>query len=263
MKGLRSTSLLLLLTGCAAAPQKERVLRFCADPNNLPFSDQQERGFENAVARIVADELDARVEYVWWPQRRGFVRNTLRTGSCDIIAGVPFAYELVLTTRPYYRSSYMFVTRASAPAITSLDDPRLHELRIGVQVIGDDYTNTPPVHALTRRGVVGNLRAFRVQGDYSQPLPQAEIMEAVSQGVVDVAIVWGPLAGYLAQRSAVPLRLTRVEPRIDTPFLPMTFDIALGVRREDTALRDTLDAVLVRRAADIRTVLAEFGVPLE
>ncbi|MGQ0560908.1 MAG: quinoprotein dehydrogenase-associated putative ABC transporter substrate-binding protein [Gemmatimonadota bacterium] len=252
----------VLLTACTAAPQPERVVRFCADPNNLPFSDRQEGGFENAIARIIADELNARIEYTWWPQRRGFVRNTLRAGTCDIIAGVPYAYELVLTTRPYYRSSYVFVTRTDGPVVRSLNEPRLQSLRIGVQVIGDDYINTPPVHALTRRGVIGNLRPYRVQGDYGRVLSQADVVRAVAAGEVDVAIVWGPLAGYSIARLGLPLRLAPVQPNIDIPFLPMTFDIAMGVRRGDTALRDSLDAVLARREREIRALLGKYGVPV-
>lgn len=252
---------LITLAGCGAAAPSA-ALRVCADPNNLPYSNRAGAGFENAIAELIAADLDMRLEYVWWPQRRGFIRNTLRTGSCDVVMGVPYAYELVLATRPYYRSSYVFVTRLDGPEIMTLDDARLRDLRIGVQVIGEDYLNTPPVHALTRRGVIGNLRPYRVLGDYGAPEPQAPVVEAVANGDVDVAIVWGPLAGYTARRSTTPLRITAVQPQIDLPFLPMVYDISMGVRREDTWLRAQLDSALERRAEEIAAILAAFGIPV-
>jgi mxaJ protein len=257
----RATLLALLFAGCGAAPAGP-VLRVCADPNNLPFSNRAGDGFENELAELVADDMGARLEYTWWPQRRGFVRNTLRAGSCDVIMGVPYSYELVLATRPYYRSTYVFVTREEGPRIESLDDPRLRELRIGVQVIGEDYLSTPPVHALTRRGIIGTLAPYRVIGDYAAEMPQAPVVEAVADGAVDVAIVWGPLAGYTAQLQDVPLRITPVQPQIDLPFLPFVYDISMGVRREDAALQARLNDVLVRRADDIDAILFRYGVPV-
>jgi mxaJ protein len=247
--------------GCAAGPQP-RVLRFCADPNNLPFSNDRLEGFENRIAQLMAEDLGARVEYEWHAQRRGFIRNTLRAHECDIVAGVPSSFELALPTRPYYRSTYVFVYRAdSGLDIRSFDDPRLRDLRVGVQVVGDDYANSPPAHALGNRGIVNNISGFSVIGDYREEAPPARIMDAVADGTVDVAVVWGPLAGWYAQHHRLPVRLVPVEPQIDLPFLPFVFDMAMGVRREDTALREELDEVLQRRAADIDRILDEYGVP--
>jgi mxaJ protein len=238
-----------------------RALRVCADPNNLPFTNQRAEGFENRIAELVARDLGARLQYTWWAQRRGFIRNTLKSGSCDVVMGVPTGLGPVLATRPYYRSTYAFVTRRSTPQLESFDDPRLRKLRVGVQLIGDDFANTPPASALTHRGIVRNVRGYTVYGDYREPNPPSRIMRAVENGEIDVAIVWGPLAGYFAQRSPVPLRVTPVSPEIDVPYLPFVFDIAMGVRRQDAELRDSLDAVIARRQRDIDRILAGYGVP--
>jgi mxaJ protein len=240
-----------------------RELRVCADPNNLPFSNERGEGFENRLAELVAREMGATVRYTWWAQRRGFVRNTLRAGTCDVIMGVPSSYELVRPTRPYYRSTYVFVYAKDRPLdLRSLDDAVLRTARVGVHIIGDDYANAPPAHALSNRGIVSNVVGYSIYGDYAQPNPPARLVEAVAARDVDVAIVWGPLAGYFAKRSAVPLEIVPVSPAIDLPFLPFVFDIAMGVRREDEALQQELDAILERRADDIRALLEEYGVPV-
>ena len=238
------------------------TLRVCADPNNLPFSNHQGTGFENRLASLVAHDLGATVEYTWWAQRRGFVRNTLKAGSCDVIMGVPTGMDMVLRTAPYYRSTYVFVTRRDRGlTIRSLDDSVLRRVRVGVQLIGDDGANTPPAHALARRGIVQNVKGYTVYGDYAKESPPSRIIDAVAKGEVDVAIAWGPMAGYWARRSAVPLALTPVEPVRDGRF-PFVFDIALGVRRGDTTFRATLDSILTRRRGEIHRLLTEYGVPL-
>ena len=238
-----------------------RELRVCADPNNLPFSNAAGEGFENKIADIVAKELGATVSYTWWAQRRGFVRSTLKAGQCDLVLGIPTNLEMLRTTAPYYRSSYVFLTRSDAPEITSFNDPGLRTLRIGVQLIGDDGANSPPVQALGRRGIVGHLVGYPVYGDYSAPNPPARIIEAVANGEIDMAVVWGPLAGYFGSREKVPLRITPVFPQVDAPLLPMIYDISMGVRREDDALRSEVDAALAKHRAEIDSILAEYGVP--
>jgi mxaJ protein len=153
-KVLAGLVLVMTLTAFAAPPP----LRVCSDPNNLPFSNSRGEGFENKIAQLVARDLGTTVSYTWFAQRRGFVRNTLTAGKCDVIVGVPSSFELALTTRPYYRSTYVFVTRRDRRIdVTSLDDPRLRKLKIGVQIIGDDYASSPPAHALANRGIVGNV----------------------------------------------------------------------------------------------------------
>ena len=237
-------------------------LRVCADPNNLPFSNDRREGFENRLAEMVASELNATVRYTWWAQRRGFVRNTLGAGRCDVIMGVPQDYELVRTTRPYYRSSYVFLyPKSRGFDIRSFDDEELKRLRVGVHLIGDDYANAPPAHALSARGIFRNVVGYSIYGDYREPNPPARIVEAVARGEVDVAVVWGPLAGYFAARQPMPLEIVPVSPEMDSPALPFVFDISMGVRRDDTALQERLDAIIEDKRASIQAVLGDYGVP--
>jgi mxaJ protein len=246
----------------SVAWRTEHVLKVCADPNNLPFSNERGEGFENKIAELVARDLGARVEYTWWAQRRGFFRNTLKSGACDVVLGVPSGFEMALTTAPYYRSTYVFVSRESRKLdITSFDDPKLRQLKIGVQMIGDDFANTPPAHALAARGIVENVAGYTVYGDYALPNPPARIVDEVARGKIDVAVVWGPLAGYFAKHERVALTLTPVSPQIDRPFLPFVYDISMGVRRGDAELRDALEQIMGRRRVEIDRILDDYGVP--
>jgi mxaJ protein len=238
-----------------------RDLRICADPNNLPFSNDKLEGFENKIVAILGQELAVTPTYTWWAQRRGFVRNTLKAGDCDLVPGVPSQMELLRTTAPYYRSSYVFVTRPDGPAIGSLDDPILAKLKLGVQLIGNDGINTPPAHALARRGYVTNVRGYAVYGDYRLPNPPAHIIDAVASGEIDVAVAWGPLAGYFAAAESPELRVTPVLPQTDGSALPMVFDISMGVRSDENKLKDEIDAALARRRGEIDAVLAFYHVP--
>lgn len=257
---LALTAAACMAKGNAGEPARE--LRVCADPNNLPFTNRKLQGFENELADLVARDLGATVRYTWWPQRRGFIRNTLRAGECDVVMGIPSSFELALATRPYYRSTYVFVSRKDRGIeVRSFDDPVLKDLRIGVQIIGDDGYNAPPAHALASRGITGNVVGYTVYGDYSQPNPPARIVEAVANGEIDLAVVWGPLAGYFASRQRVPLEIVPVSPQIDMPFLPFVFDISMGVRREDVKLQAELDRILERRRPEIDALLDRYGVP--
>jgi mxaJ protein len=246
----------------AHAAHREKSLRVCSDPNNLPFSNQRGQGFENRIADLIARDRGENVEYTWWAQRRGFIRNTLKAGSCDVIMGVPTGMDMVLQTAPYYRSSYVFVTRQDSPLdIRTFDDPALRNVKVGVQLIGDDGANSPPAHALSNRGIIRNVKGYTVYGDYSKDSPPSRIIDAVAQREVDVAVAWGPMAGYWAQRSSVPLKLVPVQPQIDVPFLPFVFDIAIGVRRGDTTFRASLDSVLMRHRTQIERILDGYGIP--
>jgi mxaJ protein len=237
-----------------------RELHVCADPNNLPFSNQAGEGFENRIMAILARDLGAEVTYTWHAQRRGFVRETLKAGLCDVIPGTAAGMDMLRTTAPYYRSFYVFTARADRGLHPeSLDDPLLRELTIGVQLVGDDGANPPPAHALARRGLARNLRGYMVYGDYSQPDPPARILDAVAAGAVDIAAVWGPLAGWYARHSPVPLTLTPLRP--EEPGIPLAFDIAMGVRKPDKALVQELDTALARNRAAVEAVLDEYGIP--
>ena len=243
------------------SPAENRVLRVAADPNNLPFSNQRGEGFENKIAELIARELHCKLEYQWRAQRRGFFRETLKNGDADLVLGVPAHFDMALTTAPYYRSSYVFVTRAERQIhVASLDDPQLRKLKIGVQLIGNDGVDTPPAHALARRGIVENVRGFTLYGDYARQNPPAQIIEAVANGDVDVAIVWGPLAGFFAKQSPIPLAVTPVTPQRDGA-LTFAFDVSLGVRKTERELKDQLDKFLTERREEIDRILDDYNVP--
>jgi len=248
-----------LLTGAAPATP----LRVCADPNNLPFSNEQGEGFENQIAELLGRELHRPVAYTWAPEWRGFVRKTLGAGRCDVVLGIPASSDRVLATRPYYTSTYVFLSRRDRGLdIHSLDDPRLRRLRIGIHFIGDDYVNPPPAHALARRHIVDNVVGYSLYGNYARPNPPSDLVRAVARREVDLAIIWGPFAGYFAPPTGVPMRLEPVTPALDPPGLRFTFAIAAGVRPADTALRAAVDGALTRRQADIARLLRRYGVPL-
>ncbi|MCK1739622.1 substrate-binding domain-containing protein [Bradyrhizobium sp. 139] len=250
-----------LVTTAAATADGE--FRVCADPNNLPLSNSAEAGFENKLAAMVAEDLGKQVQYTWWAQRRGFIRNTLKAGKCDVVMGVPSGYDLVEATKPYYRSTYVFVTRQDRRLdLSSLLDSRLRHLVIGVHLIGDDGTNPPPAQALGEQGIVDNVRGYSIYGDYREADPPARLIEAVENGEIDIAAAWGPLGGYFAQRSAVPLTVTPI--RDYERFAPQQFRfaISMGVRKGDRALRDRLNAFIDAHRSEITSLLRNYGVPL-
>jgi mxaJ protein len=255
---------LLFLASAEAAKNAtaRRTLTVCADPNNLPFSNRAGQGFENKLVSLLAKEMGLEVSYVWWAQRRGYVRNTLNEEKCDLWPGVATGVERLATTRPYYRSTYVFVSRTrDRLAGLTFDDERLRSLTIGVQMIGDNAMNTPPAHSLARRGLTQNVRGYMLYGDYTKPNPPSQIIEAVAKGEIDVAVVWGPLAGYFASRSTVPLRLEPVTPAVDGAEAPMTFGISMGVRRDNVALREQLDSLIDRDTSKITALLNDYHVP--
>jgi quinoprotein dehydrogenase-associated probable ABC transporter substrate-binding protein len=247
-------ALALLLTGSLLFAQPAQ-LRVCADPDNLPFSNIQRQGFENQIAALLARDLHARLTYQWQRMGRGFVREYLNNGKCDLLIGIPRNFNAVLTTQPYYRSTYVFVTRRTAkfqPA--SFNDVELHGMRIGVQVLDDDYA--PPALALARRAMQANIVGFESTG-----ADASSLVDAVAHHKVDLAITWGPFAGYFAKRYPGALKITPVQPEVDPPGLPFTFAISMGVRQGNQALRDQLDRFLERREPDIQTILHRYGVP--
>ena len=266
---LLSASVLMVAALAAAAragPGNEpaaHTLRICADPNNMPFSDRAEEGFENRIASVLAHDMGATPAYTWWAQRRGFVRTTLAANQCDVIVGIAAGADNVLTTPAYYRSTYVFVTRRDRRLdISSFDDPRLRTLRVGLHVIGADYNSLPPGVALAGRGIVHNVVGYSIYGNYAKPSPPSALIRAVALGDVDVAIAWGPLAGYYAKQSAVPLAITPVATPTAGYGIPFSYDIAIGVRRGDRVLADKLSGVLVRRHAEIERILRDYGVPM-
>lgn len=261
----RVAAALALAALCSAAIGTEpaRELHVCAQPNNLPFSNQRLEGFENRLAQLVADELHATLRYTWRPQRRGFVRRTLNAGACDLVMGVPSRFEAVLASDAYYRSSYAFVyAKDRHTASGSFDDPALRRLRIGLHAVGADGASTPPAHALGRRGIVSNIVGYAMWDVDGIESPAGRIVDAVATGEIDLAIVWGPFAGYFAGRYPGRLGVRPVSPPPDMPTFAFAYDISIGVRQGNVALKRELDGVLERRRDDIRRILEQYGVPL-
>jgi mxaJ protein len=255
-------ALFIAARSAAAQEAPPRELRVCADPNNLPFSNQRLEGFENKVAQLVADELHATLLYTWMPQRRGFVRRTLSAHDCDLVVGVPSGFDPVLSTKPYYRSTYVFVyAKRRHLELRSFDDPVLRQLTIGLHAITEDGANTPPTHALARRGIIGNIVGFKMWDSEEVENPPGTIVDAVASGRIDTAIVWGPIAGYFAKRQPIELEVVPVSPSVDRS-LPLVFDMAMGVRHGEDRFKAELEEILDRRRQDIQQILRDFGVPL-
>jgi quinoprotein dehydrogenase-associated probable ABC transporter substrate-binding protein len=251
----------LCLALCAPLAAQTKTLRVCADPNNLPYSNQQQQGFENALAKLLAGDMGATLQYVWEPQRSKFFRKTLNAGVCDVVMEVPPGLENVAASEPYYRSTYVFVTRKDKNLdVRSIQDPRLKQLRIGVHIVGDDLV--PPARALIDEGMVRNLIGFSIFGRLSSVDPPAMLIHAVEDNKVDVAAAWGPLAGYFAKESPVSLRVEPICTDKPNRFAPMVFSIAMGVREGDAAILARLNDFIHRRKPDIDRLLSSYGVPL-
>jgi mxaJ protein len=249
-----AASLATVSTQSQPAPAQAKPLRVCGDPDNLPYSNDRLQGFENKIAAVIAADLGVEVSYTWWPHQRGLVKNTLEAGTCDVIFGVPHDLESVLATKPYYRSSYVIAHRKGTLAVTSLDAPELKTLRIGV------YANTPVEESLARRGLLDHLTAYSLffdpTGDRDRP---AKLLDDLVAGKVDVAIPWGPLAGYYAKKLNAPIEMQALP---DEEGVPLSFSMGMGVKKGNRDLKARLEAAIDRRQNDIRTVLEEYGVPL-
>jgi mxaJ protein len=243
-----------------ASGAEKKALRVCGDPNNMPFSNQKLEGIENEIAAVLAKDLGWKVEYVWWSHQRGLVRRVLNTERCDVLLGIPKGYDLVRWTKPYYRTGYVMAYRKDRiEELRSLDDPRLKTLKVGVQA------NTPPHVALGERGIVGaNVVAYQLMFDsnaHPEDYPGKEVEDLIA-GRIDVALVWGPIAGYFQKKKGeaslviVPLDDQR------NPSTRFAFDISMGVRKADAELKTRLEEALDRRRNEITAILESFGVPL-
>lgn len=252
--------LTLICASASAVDTNKLVLRIAADPNNLPFSNERLEGFENRIADLIAKQLGAEIQYNWRAQRRGFFRETLKANEADLVMGVPSDFERAAPTKPYYTSTYVFVTKKDRKLdLRNLDDPRLRTLRIGVQVIGDDYANTPPAHGLASRGIITNVFGYTLYGNYAEPNPPSQIISAVERGEIDVALVWGPLAGFFAAQARTPLEVRAIESTERDSDL--VFSIAIGCRRKDQELRKKVETILAKHRGEIDAILAEYHVP--
>jgi quinoprotein dehydrogenase-associated probable ABC transporter substrate-binding protein len=240
---------------------KPGVLRVCADPDNMPLSNKQGEGFEQKIAELVAKEWNSKIEYAWWPVRRGFFSRALNGRYCDVAIEAPSGLDMAGVTKPYFRSGYVFVTRKDRNLhIKTLADPRLKKLKIGVNILNSDAENTPPAMALSRYGVVGNLTGYYTF--YTDSVRPEDIVNAVARKEIDVAIVWGPLAGYFARQAPAPLSIQPLPERDSLSDFPFRYNIGMGVRRRDRALRDSLQVVLDRRSSEIQGILKQYGVPV-
>jgi quinoprotein dehydrogenase-associated probable ABC transporter substrate-binding protein/PQQ-dependent catabolism-associated CXXCW motif protein len=242
-----------VLPGELVDPDRFRV---CADPDNLPFSNQAGEGFENKIAELLAGELGREVTYTWYPSTVGFVRNTLGARLCDVVMGVPTTNELMQNTNPYYRSSYALIQRADAePRVTSLDDPALRSMRIG------GVANTPPVTLIAQRSLLGNLEPYQLMADTRYDHPAAEMVADVLNGDIDIAVVWGPIGGYFAKQAKGDLVVTPLVAGEGSP-VRLDFLMSMGLRRGEPVWKDRLNALLKEQQPAIETILMDYGVPL-
>ena len=238
----------MLILSASTPLVRARELRVCADPNNMPFSNHKGEGFENKIVALIAGDLDASVTYTWWAQRRGFIRNTLKAQLCDLWPGVASGVGGLATTQPYYRSTYVFVSKARRDLkINSFDNSRLRNLTIGVQMIGNDAMNTPPAHALAEQGIIDNVRGYMVYGDYAQANPPAVLFTPSLREDRSRCRLGPPrgifcLAGDRGSRHHASQDLTRSP----TSQLPMAFDISMGMRKDDIGLKQEVDQALAR-----------------
>jgi quinoprotein dehydrogenase-associated probable ABC transporter substrate-binding protein len=256
---MRRLALLAMLLAAPAAAQTGDLvatdaLRVCADPANLPFSNDRGEGFENRIASLLGRALDRRVDYVFFPQVQGFVRNTLRAGRCDLVMGTVAGDEVMQNTNPYYHTSYVIAFRRDATLPDSLDDPAMKALRLGA------IARTPPVDLLLRHGLIGNTRFFPLAVDTRHESPGADLLRAVAEGELDAALVWGPIAGYQAKVKGLPLAL-RVLPT-GPGTARMDFRITMGVRGEEPQWRRRINTVIRDHQAEIDGILRDYGVPL-
>ena len=242
------------------APMTPGVLRVCADPDNLPFSDSTGAGLENKLAELMAQTWNSKLEYVWWAAPRGMMRM-LNGFYCDVTLQMPVLSDMAGVTRPYYRTSYVMVQRQDAPhRVTGLDDPALKTMKIGVHLFAADGENTPPAMALSSHGVVGNLVGFSTTyiGGMNKP---EDIIQAVVDRKVDVAIVWGPIAGYYAKQLGADLQLTPVGDDSVSGIL-FVYSMGMATRRRERQFKDSLEKFITSKAPEIQGLLKQYGIPL-
>ena len=262
------TALIFLAPLTAYSDAEDKVLRVCADPNNLPLSHKNKQGYENKIAELLAKDLGWTVEYAWFPQRMGFIRNTLRARDpetnrwkCDLVTGVSPDSDMTANTKPYYRSTYALVfvkdkgldQVRTAEDLSKLPAEKLKSLKIGV------VARTPPVDWLLKNNLFDQAVPYQIQtGDPEQY--QGQIVEKdLASGKIDAAIIWGPMAGYFAKKSSTPMTVIPLKSQGD---LQMEYAIAMGVRRGEKEWQQQVDSLLQKNQSEITKILAEYGVPL-
>jgi quinoprotein dehydrogenase-associated probable ABC transporter substrate-binding protein len=233
-----------------------KVLRVCADPRNLPFSNEAGEGFENKIAGLLAHKLGKTLAYEYYPGATGFVRNTLNAHRCDVIMGMPQGDDIVQGTNPYYRTSYALVSKQGSglETVDSLEDPRLQAKRIGI------VAGTPPATNLAVNGLLGNIKSYPLVVDTRVDAPTSAMMEDLEGDRIDVAILWGPIAGYLAKHAKIPVKVTPLVKETSGPR--MIYRIGMGVRHSDQEWKHLLNKLIAENQAEITHILAAYGVPL-
>jgi quinoprotein dehydrogenase-associated probable ABC transporter substrate-binding protein len=259
-----SLALLVFLAGASAqtgdAGSIELIdpnaLRVCADPRDLPFSNEQGQGFENKIAALLAQKLGKTLAYQFYPGATGFVRNTLNAHRCDVIMGMPQGDDAVQLTNPYYRTAYALVSKEDAglETVDSLEDQRLQGKRIGI------IAGTPPATNLAVNGLLGNIKSYPLVVDTRVDAPASAMIEDLEKDRIDVAILWGPIAGYFSKRSKTPLTVKALVKETSGPR--MIYRIGMGVRHTDQEWKRTLNKVISENQLEITRILASYGVPL-
>ncbi|MES9974326.1 MAG: substrate-binding domain-containing protein [Candidatus Thiodiazotropha sp.] len=235
--------------------RNKEYLTVCGDPNHMPFSNKKLEGFENRIAKLIADDLNRTLRYHWWPQTIGFVRNTLRIRLCDLVMGVTSVNELLQNTNPYYRSVYTLVYRKdSGLTLRTLDAAKLTDLKIGV------VAGTPPATLLSKYGLLEQVRPYQRTVDTRLFSPATRAVEDVADGNIDVAVIWGPIAGYAASRQETPLSVIPLPAKVDS--VPLAFNVSMGIRHRESNWKHQLNLELEKLSADIEKILLEYNIPL-
>jgi quinoprotein dehydrogenase-associated probable ABC transporter substrate-binding protein len=261
---IRRGAIAAALTSCLSAAALSQTtggaddgpaLRVCADPSGLPFSNDKGEGLENRIATLFANKLDLPLHYTWYPNSVGFLRNTLRARRCDLVMGIASGADMVLSTNPYYRSSYVIVTRrADGLDVDTIGDPRLRALKIGV------IAGTPPADLMAAGGLMANARPYHLHVDTRAEAPGRQMIEDLAGGQIDAALLWGPIAGYFARRHAGAMKVVPLLK--DAKSTRLTFYISMGVRPGETEWKNTVNRLIGDNQAAITAILKEYGVPL-
>jgi quinoprotein dehydrogenase-associated probable ABC transporter substrate-binding protein len=232
------------------------VFRACADPHALPFSNEAGEGFENKIASLLAHKLGKSVAYTFYPDATGFIRNTLNAHRCDVVLGIAQGDDLVQPTSPYYRTSYAIAYHQDGPfkGLDSLGDPRLKTAKIGI------VAGTPPATFLAEDGLLGHIKSYALVSDSRFDSPTHEMMDDLERGEIDVALLWGPIAGYYATKAKTPTAVVPLVKEQGGP--PMVFRIVMGVRHSDQNWKRTLNKVISENQDEIQAILRSYGVPL-
>lgn len=244
-------------TAAGAGPASGALLRVCADPDNMPFSNQKGEGFENKLAELIAQKLGARLEYSWFPEATGYVPNTMGRDACDLVMGYAQGTGLIEDTNPYYYTSYVLIYRQGNPAVEGVDalsDPRLKGKTIGY------FARTPPASILAMQGLAADAKAFEIHADDSASKAALTMIGEIASGELDAGLLWGPVGGYYAQRADVPLKLVPLAKENAGPST--IYGITMGVRPNEPQWKHTINKLIAENQSEINVILEGYNVPL-